>query len=66
MNIIEANSLVAKAACDVDLLGFAVSDLDAATISYRDVLGCPVSKPLTPDGHGGAIVFVPFPSTRIE
>jgi methylmalonyl-CoA/ethylmalonyl-CoA epimerase len=66
VNIIEANSLGAKAAYDVDHLGIAVSDLDAATKFYRDVLGCPVSKPLTPDGNGVAIVFVPFANTRIE
>lgn len=66
MNIIEANSLVAKATCDVDPLGFAVSDLDAATISSGDVLGCPFSNPLAPDGHGVAIVFVPFANTSIE
>jgi methylmalonyl-CoA/ethylmalonyl-CoA epimerase len=66
MNTIEANTIVAKAAYEVDHLGIAVSDLDAATKFYRDVLGCSVSEPLMPDGQGIAIVFVPFANTHIE
>lgn len=57
---------VAGASYEVDHLGIAVPDLDAATRFYRDVLGCPVSAPVCPQDQGIAVVFVQFGNTRVE
>ncbi|MFT5445892.1 MAG: methylmalonyl-CoA/ethylmalonyl-CoA epimerase [Gammaproteobacteria bacterium] len=43
-----------------------VSDLDAATASYRDVLGARVSAPLSLPEHGVVTVFVELENTKIE
>ena len=43
---------VAGASYEVDHLGIAVPELDAATCFYRDVLGCPVSAPVCPQDQG--------------
>ena len=47
-------------------IAIAVPDLDAATATYRDVLGGAVSQPLDQPGHGVTVVFVDLPNTRIE
>jgi methylmalonyl-CoA/ethylmalonyl-CoA epimerase len=57
---------VAGASYEVDHLGIAVPELDAATCFYRDVLGCPVSAPVCPQDQGIAVVFVQFGNTRVE
>ena len=54
------------ASYDVDHLGIAVPDLEAATKLYRDVLGCPVGEPVVPPGQGIAIVFVEFSNIHVE
>jgi methylmalonyl-CoA/ethylmalonyl-CoA epimerase len=54
------------ASYEVDHLGIAVPDLDAATKLYRDVLGCPVGEPVVPPGQGIAIVFVEFGNVHVE
>jgi len=54
------------ASYDVDHLGIAVPDLEAATKLYRDVLGCPVGEPVVPPGHGIAIAFVQFSNVHVE
>ncbi len=43
-----------------------VSDLDAATKTYRDVLGATVSEPQALPEHGVTVVFVDLENTRIE
>ena len=43
-----------------------VPDLDAATASYRDVLGARVSEPLSLPEHGVVTVFVELANTKIE
>jgi methylmalonyl-CoA/ethylmalonyl-CoA epimerase len=43
-----------------------VPDLDAATASYRDVLGARVSEPLPLPEHGVVTVFVELDNTKIE
>ena len=43
-----------------------VPDLDAATASYRDVLGARVSGPLSLPDHGVVTVFVELDNTKIE
>jgi len=43
-----------------------VPDLDAATASYRDVLGARVSEPLSLPEHGVVTVFVELENTKIE
>ena len=47
-------------------VAIAVSDLDAATALYRDVLGASVSAPLEQPEHGVTVVFVELPNTKIE
>ena len=54
------------ASYEVDHLGIAVPDLDAATKLYRDVLGCPVGEPVVPPDQGIAIVFVQFGNVHVE
>lgn len=43
-----------------------VSDLAAATATYRDTLGAQVSEPQPLAEHGVTVVFVDLPNTRIE
>ena len=43
-----------------------VPDLDAATASYRDVLGARVSEPMSLPEHGVVTVFVELENTKIE
>jgi len=47
-------------------VAIAVPDLEAATTTYRDVLGAAVSQPLDQPEHGVTVVFVDLPNTRIE
>ena len=47
-------------------VGIAVPDLDAATATYRDVLGAVVSEPVTLPEHGVTLRFVDLPNTRLE
>ena len=47
-------------------VAIAVPDLDAATASYRDVLGATVSEPLPLPDHGVLTVFVALANTKIE
>ena len=43
-----------------------VADLDAATRTWRDVLGATVSAPRALAEHGVTVVFVELPNARIE
>lgn len=43
-----------------------VTDLKAATATYRDTLGAKVSEPQALVEHGVTVVFVDLPNTRIE
>jgi methylmalonyl-CoA/ethylmalonyl-CoA epimerase len=43
-----------------------VPDLDAATKTYRDVLGAKVSEPKTLPAHGVTVVFVLLDNTKVE
>ena len=47
-------------------IAIAVPDLDAATATYRDVLGGAVSQPLDQPDHGVTVVFVELPNAKIE
>ena len=47
-------------------VAIAVPDLDAAAVTYRDVLGARVSAPLPLPEHGVTTVFVELPNTKIE
>ena len=47
-------------------VAIAVSDLDAATAVYRDMLGATVTKPIDLPEHGVTTVFVELPNTKIE
>jgi methylmalonyl-CoA/ethylmalonyl-CoA epimerase len=47
-------------------VAIAVSDLAAATATYRDTLGAEVSPPLPQPEHGVTVVFVTLPNTKIE
>ncbi|MBN9028029.1 MULTISPECIES: methylmalonyl-CoA epimerase [Kaistia] len=47
-------------------VAIAVSDLEAATRTYRDTLGARVSAPLSLPDHGVVTVFVELPNTKIE
>jgi len=47
-------------------IAIAVPDLDAATVTYRDVLGGAVSQPLDQPDHGVTVVFVGLPNAKIE
>lgn len=47
-------------------VAIAVPDLDAATATYRDVLGANVSAPQDVPEHGVTVVFVNLPNTKIE
>jgi len=43
-----------------------VPDLEAATKTYRDVLGAKVSEPLALPAHGVTVVFVLLDNTKVE
>lgn len=47
-------------------VAIAVPDLEAATATYRDTLGAPVSSPQDLPEHGVTVVFVELPNTKIE
>lgn len=47
-------------------IAIAVPDLEAATATYRDVLGGAVSQPLDQPDHGVTVVFVELPNAKIE
>ena len=47
-------------------IAIAVPDLEAATVTYRDVLGGAVSQPLDQPEHGVTVVFVDLPNAKIE
>jgi methylmalonyl-CoA/ethylmalonyl-CoA epimerase len=47
-------------------VAIAVPDLEAATKTYRDVLGAKVSAPLPQTAHGVTVVFVQLDNTKIE
>ena len=47
-------------------VAIAVPDLEAATATYRDLLGAKVSAPLRLPEHGVVTVFVELPNTKIE
>jgi methylmalonyl-CoA/ethylmalonyl-CoA epimerase len=47
-------------------VAIAVPDLDAATKTYRDTLGAPVSEPQDLPDHGVRVVFVELPNSKIE
>ena len=47
-------------------IAIAVPDMEAATTTYRDVLGGAVSQPLDQPEHGVTVVFVELPNAKIE
>lgn len=47
-------------------IAIAVSDLERATLLYRDMLGAQVSEPVPLPEHGVTTVFVTLPNTKIE
>jgi methylmalonyl-CoA/ethylmalonyl-CoA epimerase len=47
-------------------VAIAVSDLAAATATYRNTLGAKVSEPEAIPEHGVTVVFVELPNTKIE
>lgn len=47
-------------------IAIAVPNLDAATATYRDVLGAVVSQPLDQPEHGVTVVFVELANAKIE
>ena len=47
-------------------VAIAVPDLEAATRTYRDVLGAKVSEALPQPAHGVTVVFVQLENTKIE
>lgn len=47
-------------------VAIAVSDLEAATATYRDTLGGQVSEAVDQPDHGVTTVFVELPNTKIE
>lgn len=47
-------------------VAIAVSDLDAASAKYRDVLGAQVSTSLPLPEHGVTTVFITLPNSKIE
>jgi len=47
-------------------VAIAVPDLEAAVVTYRDLLGARVSAPLALPEHGVTTVFVELPNTKIE
>jgi methylmalonyl-CoA/ethylmalonyl-CoA epimerase len=47
-------------------VAIAVSDLDKAAWTYREILGARVSAPASLPEHGVTVVFVELPNTKIE
>ena len=47
-------------------VAIAVPDLEAASATYRGLLGAEVSKPVPMPTHGVTTVFVTLPNTKIE
>ena len=47
-------------------VAIAVPDLEAASATYREVLGAEVNAPVTLPAHEVRVVFVDLPNTRIE
>ncbi len=47
-------------------VAIAVPDLEAATATYRDILGADVSAPQDVPEHGVTVVFVNLPNTKVE
>ena len=47
-------------------VAIAVPDLEAAAAQYRDVLGAKVNSPQDEPDHGGTVVFIELPNTKIE
>ncbi|OQM77434.1 methylmalonyl-CoA epimerase [Manganibacter manganicus] len=47
-------------------IAIAVPDLDAATATYRDVLGARVGAPQALPEHGVTVVFVELDNTKVE
>ncbi len=47
-------------------VAIAVSDLEAASNTYRNILGANVSEPVDLPDHGVTTVFVELPNTKIE
>jgi len=47
-------------------VAIAVSDLDAASALYRNMLGAEVSDPVPLPEHGVITVFITLPNTKIE
>ena len=47
-------------------VAIAVPDLEAATRTYRDVLGAKVSAPQHEPDHGVTVVFIELPNTKVE
>ncbi|MBW6420373.1 methylmalonyl-CoA epimerase [Rhizobium sp. XQZ8] len=50
----------------VNHIAIAVSDLAAATATYRDTLGARVSQSQALPEHGVTVVFVELPNTKVE
>lgn len=47
-------------------VAIAVPDLQAASITYSDILGAEISDPVDLPEHGVSCVFVTLPNTKIE
>ncbi|WP_321336433.1 methylmalonyl-CoA epimerase [Breoghania sp.] len=47
-------------------VAIAVTDLEAATATYRDTLGAKVSQATAQPDHGVTVVFIELPNTKIE
>jgi methylmalonyl-CoA/ethylmalonyl-CoA epimerase len=47
-------------------VAIAVSDLDAASRRYRELLGVEVSAPVAQPEHGVTTVFITLPNSKIE
>ncbi len=47
-------------------VAIAVPDLEAASATYRQVLGAKVSDPLPQPDHGVTVVFIELDNTKIE
>ncbi|MDQ0454007.1 methylmalonyl-CoA epimerase [Rhizobium paknamense] len=50
----------------INHIAIAVSDLEPAVKTYRDVLGAEVSVPLQLPDHGVTVVFVELANTKVE
>jgi methylmalonyl-CoA/ethylmalonyl-CoA epimerase len=47
-------------------VAIAVKDIEAASRTYRDILGANVSSPEPMAEHGVTVVFISLPNTKIE